>query len=437
MDAVKQAASTTITYLQKPPVRRFFIFIVMVLSWAQIWIGMQTVATYGVEIMAQLGINNATLALISNIVTIAVGVGCLVSGMIGAKIGGKSTVIIGLAICFISGLLFFVFTPTNIGFLIALRILEGFGGGLINGYTVNMIGAWFPRRERAFALGLQMGLYGVAVATTVVFCDAFNAVGFGWSQSIGAFLMSATAICLVLAVFILKDINKVYGVEVIDQALPGHDQVEDEGKAVTEIEHKPATYSQAFKSAALWIVAGGICLLTANQYNLQFVFPMILPEWHYDAAQITFFLGTAFLGTIIAAPLGGLLSDRVFKGKRWQVMVICFAGTLIFTIIFMIVGNIHIDILGLLVIGFVLFAVSDMAVGVMYAIPPEIFDPSFFARANGIVLLSCNIIGLLSVILSGVIADATGSYFFALGLCIILSALGILCGIMLHKKYNG
>lgn len=430
--------SSSVRKLAKAPMRRFFIFVIMVLSWGQIWVGMQTVATYGIDIMTYLGINNASLALISNVVTIAVGVGCLVAGMIGAKIGGKLTVFIGLGIDFVVGVLFFFLTPDNVGFLVILRILEGFGGGLINGYTVNMIGAWFPRKERGFALGLQMGLYGVVVATTVVFCNAFDSMGLTWSQSIGAFLMLATALCLVLGVFGLKDIEKEYGVSVIDEVLEGYEDTEiEDSTAVTDIDHKPASYIEAFKSPALWIVAGGISLLTANQYLLQFVYPMILPEWNYSTEDISFFLATAFLGTIIAAPLGGLLSDRVFKGKRWQVMFICFFSTTIAVLLFVFSGVSHVGIGVLLIVGFLTFALSDMAVGVMYAIPPEIFDSSFFGKANGIVLLSCNIIGLLTVVIGGALADTTGSYLIPCLLCVPVSVVGIVCAVALHKKYNG
>lgn len=427
----------TKVFLKSPPVRRFLIFVVMVLSWAQIWVGMQTVATYGDVIIDDLGISNLGLAT-SDIMTVFVGIGCLLSGVIGAKIGAKKTVLIGCLISALSGLMWFMH-PTNVPELVLIRVVEGFGSGLINGYTVSLIGAWFPRRERAFALGLQMGLYGVAVSSTSLFCAAFDNAGFIWSQAIGTFIIAATLICFLLDAVVLKDIEKEYGVYTIDEVLESENtaNITDAENSNITINtnnadfHKPATYLEALKSPLLWIVAGGISILTSAQYNLQYCYPFLFRGWNYTPDEVTALLAIVFTGTLIAAPLGGLLSDRVFKGSRWQVMAICFVTTFVMVLVFFAAGNAHVSYLTILVIGFVLYFCSDIAVGVMYAITPEVFDPSFFAKANGIVMLSCNFIGLATVLVSGWLADVTGGYLAGLGMTALLSIVGLVCALSL------
>lgn len=427
--------------LAKAPMRRFFIFIAMVLSWAQIWIGMQTIATYGNTIIEDLGISNLGLAT-SDIMTVFVGVGCLLSGVIGAKIGAKKTVLIGCVISAIAGVMFLC-EPRNVPELVLIRVIEGFGSGLINGYTVSLIGAWFPRKERAFALGLQMGLYGVAVSTTSLFCAAFDSAGFLWYQAIGAFIIGATAICFVLDAVALKDIKKTYGVEIIDEVLTAEasgDKEEvnamghtDEEAAVTKSGfHKPATYLEALKSPLLWIVAGGISILTAAQYTLQYCYPFLFNAWGYSPEETTSLLAIVFTGTLIAAPLGGLLSDRVFHGSRWQVMAICFGTTFVSTLIFAASGSMHVSFMAILIIGFVTYFCSDIAVGVMYAITPEVFAPSFFAKANGIVMLTCNLVGLVTILFAGWLADVTGGYLAGIIMIAILSLVGVLVAFALR-----
>lgn len=422
--------------LKKAPARRFLVFVIMLLSWAQIYMGMQTVAIYGTEIMASLGINNTALSMISNGVTLALGIMCVASGMIATKLGGKKTILLGCAIQAVAGLLFFT-NPSNVGFLVVIRIIEGMGGGLINAFALSLIAAWFPRNERAFASGLQMGLYGIAISATTLFCNAFNSMGLTWMQGCGTFVAGAAIICGLLVAFLYTDIEKKYGVYVIDDAL----EPETYGDAAATVESskptfkRPATYKELFKSPVFWMLAIPVCANTAVSYNLAYCIPLLLPEVGYTSAEIVAATAVVFMGTIIFSPLGGVISDRGFHGRRGQTIAISFILGLIGLIIMLLLAG-KVSIMVLSVVTFLAYGICFLGNGPTWALPAEIFEPSFLVRGNGILLLTCNLVGMLNIALSGIFADAFGSYVPGLMVTIILMAVAVFCALILTRKYR-
>lgn len=430
---------TEVVRLEKPPARRFAVYIIMLLSWAQIYMGMQTVATYGADIMADLGVSNSTLALISNGFTLALGIMCVVSGIIAVRLGGKKTILLGCAVQIVAGLLFFT-GPTDVGVLVVIRIIEGIGAGLINAYALSLIAAWFPRKERSFATGLQMGLYGVAVSATALFCNAFNAMGLTWAQGCGAFVTGAGVICGLLVALFYTDIEKLYGVHVIDDALePAGDEPdagEPQGSGSVHGFKRPASYGELFRSPVFWLLAVPICSATAVSYNLPFCFPLLFPESGYTATQTAAVLSVAFMGTIVTSPLGGLISDKVFHGRRGQTMAIAFALGLVTVLAFSFAISAHIGFAGITVLAVGAYASVFVCQGPMWALPPEIFESGFFVRANGVLLLFCNLAGLLNITASGMLADITGSYMPGVYVSVVLIAASFVCSVILSRRYG-
>lgn len=439
---VVEQQQKTYPKLKKAPAYRFVAFILMLVSWAQIYIGMQTVAVYGTQIMADLGVNNTTLSLIANGVTLALGVMCFVSGMVGAKIGGKRTVVLGACIMAFSGLLYFT-NPTNVTFLIVIRIIQGCGAGLINAYAVSLIAAWFPIKERSLASGLQMGLYGVAVSSTAIFCSWFNSMGLTWYEGIGSFVTVAGIACALLVGLFYKDINKTYGVYVIDDAIEGAETPQEDAKEEAKAEakptvsfHKPKGYGEFFKSPISWIMLIIIFCASGCAYNLGFLYPLILPEFNYGPEEVTAFLSIAMTGTIIFGPLGGIISDRIFKGKRASTLAISFGLGALVLVGFIAALQGHAAVAAITAIGFIAYGVAFMARGPMWALPSQIYEPSFFVQANGILLFASNLGGVLFGILAGALADATGSYVPGIISTILFAVIGTCTALVLMKKYN-
>ena len=84
--------------------------------------------------------------------------------------GGKLADYLGRRLIFMAGLA--VFTGASLacglapngGFLIGSRVVQGFGGALMNPATLSIITATFPPRERGKAIGIWAGVSGKALA---------------------------------------------------------------------------------------------------------------------------------------------------------------------------------------------------------------------------------------------------------------------------------
>src|SRR5947199_4270678 len=85
-------------------------------------------------------------------------------------IGGKLADFVGRRLIFSIGLA--VFTGASLacglapngGFLIGARVVQGFGGALMNPATLSIITATFPRHQRGTAIGIWAGVSAMALA---------------------------------------------------------------------------------------------------------------------------------------------------------------------------------------------------------------------------------------------------------------------------------
>jgi MFS family permease len=425
--------------LKKAPVYRFLVFIIMVLCWAQIYMGMQMIASYGAPIMRDLGINNSMLALISNGVAIALAIMCVAAGSIAIKLGGKKTIVLGCLIQAVAGAMF-LSNPRSVAVLVIIRLIEGIGGGLINAFALGLIYAWFPKNERGFASGIQMGLYGVAISATTIISNAFNHMGLTWTNGCGYFIMGCGLVGAILVGFLYVDIEKRHGVSIIDDVIERKDEPAVGGTAgvvqVAPTGKLPATYGEMFRSATFWLLAIPIAGNTAASYNLPYCFSAIFPKYGYSSAEIVAILSVAFLGTIISCPLGGIISDRLFGGRRSETVAISYGLGTIFLIMFCIMLTGHASASAMTVICILSYAACMMSCGPIWALPSEIFAPQFFIRGLGVMLFITNVAGLLNITVSGMLADRMGSYLPGVIFTIFFIAISLICSIILFKKYR-
>ncbi|MXZ91930.1 MAG: MFS transporter [Chloroflexi bacterium] len=113
-------------------------------------------------------------------------------GRLGDVIGRRQVYILGTAI-FVAGSLGATFSP-SLGVLIAMRVLQGIGAGMVQGCGMGMMLASFPDSERGKALGTHLSVVGLgAIAGPAM--GGFLVAWFGW-QSV--FFVNVPAGCLVL-----------------------------------------------------------------------------------------------------------------------------------------------------------------------------------------------------------------------------------------------
>ena len=121
-------------------------------------------------------------------------------GRLGDVIGRRRVYIIGTAI-FVAGSLGATFAPT-LGALVAMRVLQGIGAGMVQGCGMGMMIAAFPDSERGKALGTHLSVVGLgAIAGPAL--GGFLVAWLGW-QSVFFINVPAGALVLALSWLLLE-----------------------------------------------------------------------------------------------------------------------------------------------------------------------------------------------------------------------------------------
>ena len=157
-----------------------------------------SVVDHGSVLIALPGIESHFHATLESVQWVVVAYALVISvlllpmGRLGDVIGRRRVYILGTAI-FVAGSLGATFSPT-LGVLIAMRVLQGIGAGMVQGCGMGMMLASFPDSERGKALGTHLSVVGLgAIAGPAL--GGFLVAWFGW-QSV--FFVNVPAGCLVL-----------------------------------------------------------------------------------------------------------------------------------------------------------------------------------------------------------------------------------------------
>jgi sugar phosphate permease len=218
-------------------------------------------------------------------------------GVRGAMVLGQALIAIGLGA---------VAVAPSFSFMITIMVLAGAGYGVLNPTTTKAGMAWFPPRQRATVVGLkQVGLpFGGAVGALVM---PPLALAFGWRTAV-AFAAAVVGALALLTWALYRD-------------LP-------EPEAGTPAPARTGFWA-VMRNRDLWLV-GVSTLIFAG---VQTVFLSFLVLYLRDVVQITLVVAAKYL---VAAQCGGvagrigfgLLSDRLFGGRRRIVLTIAGVGSI-------------------------------------------------------------------------------------------------------------
>jgi EmrB/QacA subfamily drug resistance transporter len=132
----------------------------MMVGFFMILLDSTIVAVANPSIMAKLGTGYGTVIWVTSSYLLAYAVPLLVAGRLGDRFGYKNLYLVGLAVftaaslwCGLSG---------SIGMLIAARMVQGVGAGLLTPQTLSMITRIFPPERRGMAMSVWGATAGVA-----------------------------------------------------------------------------------------------------------------------------------------------------------------------------------------------------------------------------------------------------------------------------------
>ena len=400
------------TVLTKAPGFRWAMLFLNILAYGQFFLTVQLPTVFSSYIQEGL---NVSPTLVSLCGTIILGV-FAVTGSLGAsvtsKIGLKKSLCVAILVNIAGALLVMVLGHSFPGYVVCCAI-QGLSGGLICSAVTTINVYWFPVRERGFASGLLLGILGVAFSIDTFFAPILMASGISWQM--GASLLSAIPSAIILIVYFLfaREVEQVYpGHLTVAEMLPS----EEASSPKFDVEKLPKSMPELRKHSYFWFAC--ICgfITGANVYGFPSFVGGLLVEKGLDSTLANAVTGITFFTSILGSPLGGWISDKIFKGSRWQIVCI---GNLIIVACLAIVGISNGTLLAVAMV--VAYAAVSTVMGPFWAIPAELGHPSKAAPASGFVLVWGNLGGTIIGFILTALATSTGTYYVPMAVCLVMA----------------
>ena len=228
----------------------------------------------------------------------------LPAGWMADRWGVMMTMVLGQAV--IAAGLYTVAGTASFSLLMIVMACAGMGSGMLNPTTAKAAIAWFPRRQRATAVGLkQVGLpLGGAVGASIM---PPLALWFGWRPAV-AVPASLIALLAVLTWFLYRDPPAAAGAA---------------GLSVG-----PASLRSVLGNRDLWLVSSATLIFAGMQTVWMSFLVLYLTEvLRVSLVHAGRYLVMAQVTGMAGRVIFGMLSDRLFGGRRRIVLVIAGAGS--------------------------------------------------------------------------------------------------------------
>lgn len=227
------------------------------------------------------------------------------TGWVVDRIGARWPMVAGE---FIAGtcmiMLFFISSYTSILFLM---FITGFGCGFLMPATTQAVISWFSMRERATVMGIKQTAVNIGGIVSAVSLPPI-ALAFGWRYGF-LFLGILAAIIGTLALILYRE--------------PQPDPAVREQK----LYRSALPLSNILKSKEIWLTAlCGLCFTWIEMAMIAHLVLYLTESLLFGVIAAGGLLAMTEISGAIARPFSGLLSDRVFNGKRKRVLMLM-AGT--------------------------------------------------------------------------------------------------------------
>ncbi|MCP4499676.1 MAG: MFS transporter [Deltaproteobacteria bacterium] len=305
----------------------------------------KTFAVVKATLEVDFNLTSTNLGDIDGFYLMAYAVGQFVSAGLGAKVGPRLLLLLGIAVSIACNIAF-AFSDNMATFSIFM-IVNGLAQSAGWPACIGTLASWIRREERGSIMGVWATCYqvgGLAATTWAAFWLKSNGVK-------GAFLASSAFVCGVWLIVFIFQRNRPE-----DRELPPIPDGEFEEKALSD--DKEDTSAGWTRDLVLNVIIVGIFYFGVKfiRYALQGWLPYFLQKNFGLAGDDAGYLSTIFEAAgIFGALSAGFISDYLFRGKRTPVALVMLGGMTIGTIGLYLSAN----------IGLTFFAVSIGLVGFM------------------------------------------------------------------------
>jgi MFS family permease len=251
--------------------------------------------------MAQLG---HTMSFISMGALVA----AVLASFITKAIGIKKSIIIGGLLVIITGFGSFL-SGDNISLLLVMRVVMGFGIGMVAVNSPTAITVWFSAKNRALAIGLWGTWVPVGMLiTTNAIVNPMAAGDLAHANPHSVWLVQTIIViaCLLLIIFVYKNPPK------------GQTEISSEAKSFKEV-------LPIFKQHQIWMVLIAWCAFnyinySLSTYNAVFFAGGFGPDMFSGTSANT--LASIVNSMAILAPLFGAISDRINRNRKYLLIAL-------------------------------------------------------------------------------------------------------------------
>lgn len=299
------------------------------------------------------------------------------------RLGIRASVVIALA-CAIVGNIVGLLSGASVAVLMASRIIEGAGFGLMGVIGVTAITPWFPKERRGLPLGVW-GMWVAAANAITPVLDAAIAEATGSFMSVWTFFLIFDVAVLVLFLIVYRDPSDPY----IDEA-------EKSGKATF-------SYKELFASKVVWILAF-LFFVEEGAFIASQGFMSTYVTTYLDAPLI---VGTGMVsaGAVWGAcfsPIAGKISDAI-KSRR-KILIFCMVSAVLFGILVFWVTDMRLYVIVIILNGFVGGGVAAM----LWASSSEVVPSHLISGATAALACSQSVGMFLGSMFMGNVINAVG-----------------------------
>lgn len=395
--------------------------------------GRQNINLVMTQMAEGLGSTTAALGVVSSALFWCYAFGQLVSGRLGAFFGHKRFIMFGVIASATMNIL--ISFQHSIPVIAVLWGLNGFFQSMVWSNGIGVLNKWWPKKSRGFASGLATGFSGmgqVVTYLTVLLCLEINPE-WSWRAAFRYPMLPMVLMLIVFALFFKEKPEKVGLKPFVEQ----QDTAESEKDAALAeaIEKKNFFYPYLLLFSEPKVII--FCLISAiagvGRYGLLTWIPTYFTESLGLSIKEGIFSSILLpFGQACAMFVFPLITDKVFKGKREPMLILCSIITFCGMICFPLIKSQPLASAMLLVVG-----VSGMVTGVIWAIAGDIGGRTLSSTVVGVLDWAVYMGAAVQAMLFGFVKERFGwpAIFITIGcLYIIMLILTLIARKMKTKR---
>jgi sugar phosphate permease len=325
--------------------------------------------------------------------------------------GARKVIVAGGLISSIANMMFGF--AGGLVYLISSQCFNGLGQGCGFSPIISIINQHFPVRQRGRALGLVMTSTAV-FSVAVFFLSSYIGQTYGWRMV----FWSTSLLFLPVLLFFRMSVTTPSSLEMSSRT----DSVECHSLKAVKEKSFPEMSKQIFSKNLCFLGSAFFCLCYITYSNLIWLPSFLFESYDMSIVQAGLLAALYPLSGTISRPLGGYISDVVFKGKRKQTVMIGLIAIFLSTVLLSQVDDFHINIYLIVTIGF-----FDNLIGpLFFAWMLDLVPYNRSGSGAGALQFLGHMGTVLAIYFSGIAVDIFHSYRPFFMILSILSCLGLI-----------